>query len=323
MTTMTPAKVQKLFDLFEALMQEYERRHAELNREQERSVLQALSTMAMQIKADTAKIPIGLRGSRYEKQTLEVIDEYMSEFWGGRYPRHLDAAIRAGAQEVADRESEIFRLMERPGLGPSVPHVVSATRESVYGATHGTAETLTTRVARNGVRTKQEVLDGVRERIRRGETRAQIDRYVTDQLTAPGVDNVRYRTLRIIRTEFANASRTAHKLAVIDYNGDLRNGVRAIGWRLSPAHPRVDICDMWASQDIDGVGAGNYYPANLPPGHPNCLCLTVTIMDLPGAPEMQWVEAHPDQVSAGQKRYYERVQITHIRKDRRQRRRRF
>jgi hypothetical protein len=41
-------------------------------------------------------------------------------------------------------------------------------------------------------------------------------------------------------------------------------------WELSPAHPRPDVCDLLASQDPEGEGAGIYKTA--PNRHPMCYC---------------------------------------------------
>jgi hypothetical protein len=55
--------------------------------------------------------------------------------------------------------------------------------------------------------------------------------------------------------------------------------VKAVGWRLSAAHPQLDECDKLATQDKYGLGSGNYPPDKVPPfpPHPNCLCYLVQV----------------------------------------------
>jgi hypothetical protein len=53
-------------------------------------------------------------------------------------------------------------------------------------------------------------------------------------------------------------------------------GVR---WTLSPAHPRPDVCDVYASADSYGLGPGGYPDDAVPARHPSCLCSTVSIAD--------------------------------------------
>lgn len=51
-------------------------------------------------------------------------------------------------------------------------------------------------------------------------------------------------------------------------------------WVLSPRHPKADVCDTLASQDLDGLGPGGYLPESVPSApHPNDLCSTVAIID--------------------------------------------
>jgi hypothetical protein len=124
------------------------------------------------------------------------------------------------------------------------------------------------------------------------------------KLPSRGVDNVAYRARRIARTEINTAYREGHIAAATDENGNLRSYISAIGWRLSPAHPRIDICDVWAGDDTEDLGPGNYSPDNVPPGHPHCLCYTVSL--LAALPDEQFISraAQPDAVPDAQRKYY-------------------
>lgn len=96
----------------------------------------------------------------------------------------------------------------------------------------------------------------------------------TGDVPAGSVD---YNAARIARTELINN----HRWAKID---STKNKDWVIGWRwqLSHAHPKPDICDIWASHD-EGLGAGVYSDALKISGlgHPHCFCQvnTVTIFE--------------------------------------------
>lgn len=51
-------------------------------------------------------------------------------------------------------------------------------------------------------------------------------------------------------------------------------------WNLSPSHPEMDVCDVYANQDQYGLGPGGY-PADALPmlAHPNDLCFMTAIID--------------------------------------------
>ena len=57
--------------------------------------------------------------------------------------------------------------------------------------------------------------------------------------------------------------------------------VDGVKWNLSASHPKPDICDDWATQDSDGLGAGCYLPRNAPVDHPNGLCFLTDVLAPP------------------------------------------
>ena len=81
-------------------------------------------------------------------------------------------------------------------------------------------------------------------------------------------DRQKYFLKRIVRTEAATAFHVSQIQAT-------ENDPALIGyqWRLSSAHPRVDICDEWARVD-QGLGAGVWSKDRVPRGkaHPHCMC---------------------------------------------------
>lgn len=83
------------------------------------------------------------------------------------------------------------------------------------------------------------------------------------------LDNAR----RVMRTEINRAHTTA-------YQQSAAADVDAIGTKfmLSPRHPRVDICNMHASANLYGLGAGVYPHGRSPlPAHPQTLSFEVVV----------------------------------------------
>ena len=74
---------------------------------------------------------------------------------------------------------------------------------------------------------------------------------------------------RLARTEIQAIAHEATTLFVQDLPLT-RKGVR---WTLSPAHPRIDICDTYARNSSPGLPRGVYAPESVPKiPHPHCLC---------------------------------------------------
>jgi hypothetical protein len=78
---------------------------------------------------------------------------------------------------------------------------------------------------------------------------------------------LKYNAERLARTEINNAYREG---AV--QSARRTPWVKGLKWNLSGSHPKPDICDEWATQDIDGLGPGVYKWENVPLDHPNGLC---------------------------------------------------
>lgn len=55
--------------------------------------------------------------------------------------------------------------------------------------------------------------------------------------------------------------------------------VVAVKWTMSGEHPRPDICDVIANQDLYGLGAGCYPKDKVPVRHPSCLCTLSAVSD--------------------------------------------
>lgn len=151
--------------------------------------------------------------------------------------------------------------------------------------------TLSDRLWRLDSVTRNAIQDRVVGAIAKGTSARELGRDLRSYLTEHGQGNARYNAMRLARTEINTAHREGHIQSCLGPDGKLKEFISAIGWRLSASHPEPDICDVWASQDIDGLGPGNYLPANVPVDHPHGLCMTVTV--LKAHPDLQFVTRRP------------------------------
>lgn len=89
------------------------------------------------------------------------------------------------------------------------------------------------------------------------------------------VERARYQARMVARSEAAEAFREVYK-----ETNSKQPYVVGYRWTPSGSHPRPDVCDVLASQDLDGLGAGGYKAGNTPTTpHPHCLCTLVAIVD--------------------------------------------
>ena len=83
--------------------------------------------------------------------------------------------------------------------------------------------------------------------------------------------SIAYKTMRLARTEINTAYHESRRLSAM-----ASPVVQGMVWKLSNRHPKWDVCDLLAEQDLYGMGQGVYPSAQLPPKpHPNCICYTM------------------------------------------------
>ena len=89
------------------------------------------------------------------------------------------------------------------------------------------------------------------------------------------LDRARYQARTIARTEVVDGFRDVYQKSSADQ--PYTKGFRFV---LSASHPRPDVCDVYASQDLYGLGPGGY-PADSVPStpHPRCMCSRIAITD--------------------------------------------
>lgn len=181
------------------------------------------------------------------------------------------------------------------GFGLVSEHAVNA----IYQRVFSDGLTLSDRLWRLDSETRRAIEDRVIGAVADGTSARDLARDIRGYLTEAGQQNARGNSMRLARTEIAHAYREGHVQAVTTESGELKPFVHALGFRLSASHPEPDICDEWASQDIDGLGPGNYLPENVPVDHPHGMCFTVTILERHQDQQFVTKEPQPGAVSDG------------------------
>jgi hypothetical protein len=99
----------------------------------------------------------------------------------------------------------------------------------------------------------------------------QVDEFVDRWV----VERARYQARVIARTEAVEAFRQQYQESMA-----AQPHVVGFRWTLSSSHPKPDVCEILAQQDLDGLGPGGYRAGNVPSNpHPHCLCSIVAIVD--------------------------------------------
>jgi hypothetical protein len=208
------------------------------------------------------------------------------------------ALLDDGLREAAKIGASLLELVGREG---GDAQVIGQVVESIRAFTAADGLRLSDRLWRTDNRTREILRSAIEGAIARGESSFQaaqrflreglplpdsisaglaaaqtgaIRRAVLDSLTAkdaPG--DPAYNLQRVLRTEI-NRAYTESYVATVAQHPDVV-GVR---FRLSPQHPKTDICDLYASANLHGLGAGVYPPGQHPyPAHPQTLSFLTTV----------------------------------------------
>lgn len=167
-----------------------------------------------------------------------------------------------------------FRAADGLTLSDRIWRVDTATRDALQRAIEGavargeSAAQAAARYLRDGVPVPESVQAGV-DAARAGNIARSIRSLLQDG--APGSPD--YLIQRLLRTEI-NRGYTESYVATVEQHPDVI-GVR---FNLSPQHPRTDICDLYASANLHGLGAGVYPPGQHPyPAHPNTISFLTAV----------------------------------------------
>jgi hypothetical protein len=243
--------------------------------------------MAAEIKAAITNIPVGIGGERYAQEVLSAISAITDTF-ESRYREAIDPLLQAAGDNAS--------------LGGAFGGASFDAVQAAYERNYPDGLNLSDRIWQLGQEAKLSLTDALVDALANGDSVDDLAKTMMETLSSPGVDNLRYKAQRIARTEINRSYREGQIKRVTDEEGNLIDGVRAIGWRLSSSHPKPDICDWYASHD-SGLGPGNYLPADVPSSHPQCTCVTVALLDGMDE-EFQWNAPNPDAVPPGQLKYY-------------------
>jgi hypothetical protein len=261
----------------------------------------------------------GIQGARYKRDIAASIERHADEL-RDKFKTLLNGGITAAAANATQRESGLLAALkagkvvqpaslihavyDQGRIDVEFARVPAVVLDRLYERTFRDGLKLSQRLHNLDQDARKAIADEVYKGVAVGASSRKLAAAIETRLMAPGVDDVRYRAVRIARTEINTAYREGHIAAATGADGKPKPWLSGVGWRLSPAHPRTDICDSWAGDDTEGLGAGNYSPDNVPPGHPHCLCYTVSI--LAALPDQQFVAKTPlpDEVPESQRKYY-------------------
>lgn len=221
------------------------------------------------------------RASELATQLLEG-----SQAAGGiRLSRRLHVHDQENAQQLATELAQSFRagqavtaaaqnLLEVDDVRVYLPRYVTELQEAVEDAGPLLADEVRTHIAAvrrlrdPQMRAAGQMLIDTAASANAADLQRQVRYWVRDRAL--------YQERVVVRTESARAFNTAFVESTRE-----QPWTKGYRWELSPSHPKPDVCDLFASQAIDGLGPGGYTKETLPslPAHPNCFCFTTSIID--------------------------------------------
>jgi hypothetical protein len=225
--------------------------------------------------------------------TLRAFLEQRLSRFDDRWRTLLDDGLRAAAKIGAS-------LLELVGRTGGDAEVVGQVIEAIRAQRMADGLVLSDRIWRTSQSTRETLRAAIEGAVARGESAAQatarllrdglpvpsnlqadvalatagrIGRHILSLLQDEAPGSPDYLLHRLLRTEI-NRAYTESYVATVAQHPDVI-GVR---FNLSPQHPRTDICDLYASANLHGLGPGVYPPGEHPyPAHPNTISYLTTV----------------------------------------------
>ena len=197
---------------------------------------------------------------------------------------NIKAAVEAGSYPHKQQSKRLFfgkkvdqTLVTSTGIDKAFVRVNHNAVLAIMSRTYkGSKLLLSDRVWNVGVKNSQAIAKILEYAVTTGETyqhtALKLEQYLKSKTPVsnyyrtrvPGLPkDIKYEALRLVRTEVSSAFMEGSYIG-----GQANPGYLGIEWRLSPSHPRADICDPWH---------GEFFPAGHEPSipHPQCLCIQI------------------------------------------------
>ncbi len=190
--------------------------------------------------------------------------------------RRMTAEVRESIQLGEATTETAQRMLASTDIEVRLPRYIERVRALVRGAPPSA-------VQREVRRQLGALVDGrIQEHNIASETRRFLDR--VQRNSGADIDQAVEQWVRgRAHNQAMTIARTEGQAALLDsYVESTREQEWVIGyrWNLSPAHPRADVCDVMASQNLYGLGGGGYPKDGIPSlAHPNDLCYFTAITD--------------------------------------------
>jgi hypothetical protein len=208
-----------------------------------------------------------------------------------RIGRAIERSYSLGASPIIELAADAFAEIATPAKIRKALESVTSRAANAYKAEARFGRTFSERIWTNAAKTSATIQDIVRAGLAEGYDATRIAKalegYVKEgsktlsshypnmmaRMNGRVPGNLSYESLRLARTEASRAFNDGTIAAAME-----NPAIVAIGFRLSRSHPVPDICDSLATQNLFGLGAGNYPPEEAPSTqHPCCLCYLVPI----------------------------------------------
>lgn len=194
-----------------------------------------------------------------------------SSMWG-----KVGAMTRAGIYHAS--ELAVNQQIDREFLMGMPFNAIRQYEEAMFFSAYQSAEdiisrrtngfNLSERIYRNGQATVMQVGKIIDTGLATQQSAREIAASVRKHFSPSVPGGSSYASMRLARTEINNAHHdTTVRLA------EAQPWVLGFKWNLSGSHPKPDICNQYADDDHDNMGAGVFAKGNVPSKpHPQCLC---------------------------------------------------
>lgn len=212
---------------------------------------------------NNAAIDGTLRKDQLEQMKRRV--EHDLDMFETAYRQIVTKSTNDSAQLILNRNGEL--MVEAEGKRTVIDLIQDRVLNEVFNIAGRDGLILSDRIWRISQEAKRDITNRVVQGILLGESHTKVARDIRQFVNGTG--GLRYKSERLVLTEFARAYKVANEMSV-EVMREESQFMWYEKWELSPAHKEVDVCDVLAAANPEGEGPGVYKKA--PNRHPGCYC---------------------------------------------------
>lgn len=250
---------------YQKILAKSRKKELHLTRESLNNVVSLLGGISDSLEGEIARFSDEKGILRKEQlQAMKAKIDHDLDTFETQYTQIVTKGVKDSAEVIIERNGEIF--LEVEGTTKFIDVLQDDIIRQALVLEEKDGLILSDRIWRMTQEAKADITNRIQQGMLLGESHVKVAKDIRQYVKGGGL---KYKSERLAFTEMAKAYKQADEktVQIMRTNSAFMWYEK---WELSPRHQKPDVCDILASQNVDGEGPGIYKRA--PNRHPGCFC---------------------------------------------------